>query len=485
MPDLPDAPDMTDPITNRIRSAPQQAPIQPHPAAAQPPHPLLPGVVAGFGTAVAMWTLWWITHLPAWGQAAPPWHISLPLLALTLFAGSAIGAAAAPRPVLTGTLAGLTTALLSLTVLGAVLSDTQGDSASAEAARQLRADAAAIFTGFMVAAGLTGALGGGAANLARAAGLTPAAPLPGSRGWLARLAVITAIAFVPLIAIGGAVTSTASGMAVADPVVSFVMPLSLMAEPRVFIEHTHRLVGTLVGLTAIALFVATLLIHRGKTAVLMTGGLLALVTAQGLLGIFRVGENSAPLAMVHGMFAQLVFALGIATAVALQPAFARRSDTAPTEPARTKPELSEPEHGITPDDRAIRIGRIAAIAGIAFYALQLATGAASRHLGSVHATYTHVVFAVVVASTVGVAGAALASLDTPSPDSRRLVRIGKGLVAAVILQFMLGVVTLLVVGGGQRREIPTEQQLATAWLGHVERDRALARIQAEEQTALL
>ena len=462
---------------------PQPAPSSGHNAAAGAPHPLLPGVATGFGTAVAMWTLWWITHLPAWGQAAPPWHISLPLLGLTLLAGGLLGALAAPRPILTGTIAGLTTALLSLIVLGAVLSDTQGDTASAEAARLLRRDAPAIFAGFMIASGLTGAVGGAAARFLRTAGVTRAAPppssLPGPRDWLARLAVVAAVSFVPLIAIGGAVTSTASGMAVADPVVSFVMPLSLMADPRVFIEHTHRLVGTLVGLTAIALFLATLFIDRRKPALLMTGGLLALVTAQGMLGIFRVGENSAPLAMLHGMFAQLVFAVGIATAVTLQPAF-RGTNTPPsTDSARTDTDA----HAMTTNERAQRIGRVAAALGIAFYALQLATGAASRHLGSVHATYTHAVFAVVVASTVGVAGAALASLDRGSAPGRRLVRIGKGLVAAVVIQFMLGVVTLLAVGGGQRREIPTEDQLATAEA--IEGGRALIATAHQTTGALL
>ena len=467
------------PMHTTAHPVPETASIYDHGPAVGTPHPLLPGVATGFGTAVAMWTLWWITHLPAWGQAAPPWHISLPLLGLTLLAGGLLGALAAPRPILTGTIAGLTTALLSLIVLGAVLSDTQGDTASAEAARQLRRDAPTIFAGFMIASGLTGAVGGAAARFLRTAGVIPAGPLPGPHDWLARLAVVAAVSFVPLIAIGGAVTSTASGMAVADPVVSFVMPLSLMADPRVFIEHTHRLVGTLVGLTAIALFLATLLIDRRKPALLMTGGLLALVTAQGMLGIFRVGENSAPLAMLHGMFAQLVFAVGIATAVTLQPAF-RGTNTPPsTDGARTDTDA----HAMTTNERAQRIGRVAAALGITFYALQLATGAASRHLGSVHATYTHAVFAVVVAATVGVAGAALTSLDRGSAPGRRLVRTGKGLVAAVVIQFMLGVVTLLAVGGGQRREIPTEDQLATAEA--IEGGRALIATAHQTTGALL
>lgn len=424
-----------------------------------PPPRVLPGVVTGFGTAVAMWTLWWITHLPAWGLAGPPWGISLPLLAMTLFLGSLTGASGSIRPLLTGAIAGLITALLSLIVLGAVLSETGGDSASAEAARMLRADAPAIFGGFMLASTAVGTLGGLAAKAGRGL-LGPAAPgRPGSRRWLGRLGVVAAVSFVPLIAIGGAVTSTASGMAVEEPVVSFVMPLSLMAEPRVFIEHTHRLVGSLVGLTAITLFLATLLIDRRTIARLLTGVLLALVVTQGLLGIFRVGENSAALALLHGMFAQLVFATGVAAAVVLSPAFAARRD--PPRPVAVR-SATDPDDAHRRGRTALRFGRWAATAGLGLYALQLATGAASRHLGSAHATWTHVVFAVVVASTVGLAGASLASLRRDSPDLRRLASIGTALVGVVGLQFMLGFATILVVGGSRRRVIPTEDQLAAA-----------------------
>ncbi|MEM0982651.1 MAG: COX15/CtaA family protein, partial [Planctomycetota bacterium] len=335
-----------------------------HPA----PAPLwLPALVTGFGTAVAMWTVWWITHLPTGQDFAPPWNVSLPLLALVLVGGVVLGSRHAAKPILSGTIAGLVTAALALIVLGAVLSDTEGETASAEAARSFRDDAPVIVLGFLAASAVAGALGGLMGLALRARGHST------ESRWVGRMAIVAACSFLPLIAIGGAVTSTASGMAVTEPVVSFVMPLKLMAEPRVFIEHTHRLVGSLVGLTAIALLVTTLLTTTRPSGRVIAGVLLALVATQGTLGIFRVGENSSVLAMFHGMFAQLVFATGVAAAAWLSPRFA---DPEPSRPAAC--------------DRAAQKAYPLAVAALALYAFQLATGAASRHFGAQHATLTHV-----------------------------------------------------------------------------------------------
>ena len=61
--------------------------------------------------------------------------------------------------------------------------------------------------------------------------------------------------------IGGLVTSTESGMAVPDwpgtfGANMFLYPIGLMAHPRIFLEHSHRLFGAMAGLVSILALLA-------------------------------------------------------------------------------------------------------------------------------------------------------------------------------------------------------------------------------------
>src|SRR5271170_4986077 len=72
-----------------------------------------------------------------------------------------------------------------------------------------------------------------------------------------RLALLVALLTLPLIFMGGRVTSTGSGMAVPDWPTTFgenmfFFPWSRWVGP-VLIEHTHRLAAAIVGLATIAL----------------------------------------------------------------------------------------------------------------------------------------------------------------------------------------------------------------------------------------
>jgi cytochrome c oxidase assembly protein subunit 15 len=105
-----------------------------------------------------------------------------------------------------------------------------------------------------------------------------------------RLAVSTAAATVVLIVFGGLVTNTGAALAVPDWPSTFghnmfLFPWSGMVG-GVFYEHTHRLLGALVGLLTVAL-AATLWPRGGRLRVL---GLVALgvVIAQGVIGGLRV-----------------------------------------------------------------------------------------------------------------------------------------------------------------------------------------------------
>jgi cytochrome c oxidase assembly protein subunit 15 len=82
----------------------------------------------------------------------------------------------------------------------------------------------------------------------------------------------------------------------------------------VYYEHAHRLYGMLVGVTAIALLVASLLLDVRPWLRGLAAALLALVAVQGILGGMRVTQANLVLAIVHGVLGQVLFAL--ATAIA-------------------------------------------------------------------------------------------------------------------------------------------------------------------------
>jgi len=132
-----------------------------------------------------------------------------------------------------------------------------------------------------------------------------------------RLAMLTAAATGVLIVFGGLVTNTGAALAVPDWPTTFghnmfLFPWSQMIG-GVFYEHSHRLLGSVVGLMTVALAVA--LWPRGGR--LRALGIVAVVAviAQGVVGGLRVVLLTDGLAMVHGPLAQGFFALVVAIAL--------------------------------------------------------------------------------------------------------------------------------------------------------------------------
>jgi cytochrome c oxidase assembly protein subunit 15 len=131
------------------------------------------------------------------------------------------------------------------------------------------------------------------------------------------LALATAAMTFVLILFGGLVTNTGAALAVPDWPTTFghnmfLYPWSSMVG-GIFYEHSHRLLGALVGLLTLAL--AAVLWPRGG---LVRGlGLLAVgaVIVQGVLGGLRVVMLQDTLAIVHGCLAQAFFALVVVLAV--------------------------------------------------------------------------------------------------------------------------------------------------------------------------
>jgi cytochrome c oxidase assembly protein subunit 15 len=147
--------------------------------------------------------------------------------------------------------------------------------------------------------------------------------------WPHWLAVLTVCAMLPLLTLGAEVTTKQVGMV--DPkgfrwpweIVALLSDRDNAASLGLVIELTHRMFGFLVGILSILLCVSLGRTARGWKRWLGLAALAAVV-AQGLLGRYRVDLNAlfgSTLALIHGCFAQLVFALLVSIAVWTSPSW--------------------------------------------------------------------------------------------------------------------------------------------------------------------
>ena len=132
--------------------------------------------------------------------------------------------------------------------------------------------------------------------------------------WLHRYAVLTAAVALLPIGMGALVTTLDAGMAFLDWPTSdgqnmFLYPwlLDFQANREKFVEHGHRLAGSLIGLLSIGLVALTLRRESRRWVRALSIGILAAVILQGLLGGFRVIADARVAALVHGAFASLIF----------------------------------------------------------------------------------------------------------------------------------------------------------------------------------
>jgi len=201
--------------------------------------------------------------------------------------------------------------------------------------------------------------------------------------WPYRLAVMASVATFILILFGGLVTGLGVGLAVPDWPSTFghnmfLFPLDKMVG-GVFYEHTHRLIGSLVGLATVALAVALWVAERRRWLRVLGIVAVALVVVQGVLGGLRVIWLHDGLALVHGIVAQGFFALVISLAVVTAKAWRE---------AQARP----PQTGL---DSLRRLALL--LAGAAY--LQVAFGAVLTHTGTrldAHLTLAAVVSVLVI-----------------------------------------------------------------------------------------
>jgi len=244
----------------------------------------------------------------------------------------------------------------------------------------------------------------------------PGATGPGPLRWAHGLALVTAGATLVLIVAGGLVTNTGAALAVPDWPTTFGHNMFLYPWSRmvggVFYEHSHRLLGALVGLLTLGLGATLWLTERRGW--LRGLGMLAvvLVSTQGLMGGLRVLWLRDALAIVHGCLAQAFFALTVTLAVVTSPGW-----TAPG------PSLHA--------DQGLGLGWLGVVATAGLY-LQIVLGALTTHAGWVS---LHLAGALPAAVLAGAAAfRVLARPESPAA----LVRPARALVAVLALQIALG-----------------------------------------------
>ena len=124
-----------------------------------------------------------------------------------------------------------------------------------------------------------------------------------------------------MIWIGGLVTTTGAGMAVPDWPNTygynlFAYPLETWIHGpwKLFIEHGHRLFGTLVGMITIGFLISTWVCQKKSTLRWLGAAALVGVLLQGVLGGMRVLAGQVLIAQVHGCVGPAFFAFTIALA---------------------------------------------------------------------------------------------------------------------------------------------------------------------------
>ncbi len=194
------------------------------------------------------------------------------------------------------------------------------------------------------------------------------------------IALIGAALTWPLLLVGGTVSVYRVGMAVYDWPTTFGINMFLYnfwnASWGVYIEHTHRLYGSAVGVTCIVLAVWFAIADRRRWMKILGGLTLLAVIGQGVLGGLRVRMVSTDLAFLHGCTAQLFFALMVALCVFTGKLWMNAPD---------RPELVDTH-------RFRRKGR----ATLVMVYCQIVVGAWVRHYGSSAAVIVHALLALAV-----------------------------------------------------------------------------------------
>jgi cytochrome c oxidase assembly protein subunit 15 len=277
--------------------------------------------------------------------------------------------------------------------------------------------------------------------------------------WLHRYARLVAAATLLLVAAGGMVTSTNSGLSVPDWPTTygysmFSFPLDKMVG-GIFYEHGHRLIASTVGLLTIGLAVWIWRVDSRRWVRRLGWIALAAVVVQGVLGGLTVRYLlPAPISIGHASLAQIFFSLTIVIALVTSPTW-RAPRAAPVDDARL---------------RRLLLALVAAVY------CQILLGATMRHIGAglaipdfplafgrllppewtpqIAVHFAHRAGALVVATLVLATGHVV---FWQHRERRELMRPALLLMAAVALQVTLGAFVVLT----RKQEVVNTLHVAT------------------------
>jgi cytochrome c oxidase assembly protein subunit 15 len=253
--------------------------------------------------------------------------------------------------------------------------------------------------------------------------------------WVAILATAFTL---PLLYVGGSVTTYRVGLAVPDWPATFgenpFLYNFLDAPFGVKIEHFHRLYGAAVGLATIVLTGCLLAFARERW--LKGLGVLALVAVilQGVLGGYRVNHRDTLLAAIHGSTGQAFFGLMMALCV-----------------LTGRDRNGEGTRSADPDHLRRRSSVV-----LALVYLQIVLGGWLRHYGTLAALWAHGILAAgVLAQSLSLAYRIERKRRQVSP----MVVPGRIVGLAVTMQVALGLATLVFVlpMGGTPRAVTTDE----------------------------
>jgi cytochrome c oxidase assembly protein subunit 15 len=384
-------------------------------------------LAVGFATAVAMWVVAYVAMMH------PGMIVGEALFAITLgcllVGGMAVGRSRCPDEagIAAGLKAGAVTGAVNLLLIGSLAGGKTGEG---------QMPALMIWSvGNLGVSMLLGAMGGwiGSRQESKSSETRPI-------DWFFRFTVVAAFTVFLLLITGGLVTGLEAGLAVPDWPDSFghnmlLYPLSEMIG-GVYYEHAHRLYGMLVGVTAITLAVGMFVFDRRGWLRVLAVVYLLMVCGQGLMGGFRVTEINTGLAIVHGVFGQIVFCT-----IALIAAF-----TSPT----WKSDRAAVSTSGAATDRTWTL-----VLAIGLF-VQLVLGAMYRHTLHVHVLYTHILWAAFVTGVLIFAAGRAWSVNRGLPV---VPRLGKALLHTVGLQIVLGIVAMIAVWSRD----PKEQTAIPTW----------------------
>lgn len=396
------------------------------PSSPAQPHRGIDLLAIGFGTVVAMWIVGYLTHMPL---IQAPGEIVFVLLIAVLLGGGFVLGRYGRRNIGGAIVAGLITATLNLLVLGALLADMKegGPSPLLWLPGYFLATVGIMVIGWLI-------------------GLRKFVERP--TNWAAMFAIATVGAVALVVSAGGLVTGFDAGFSVPDWPNTygsnmFLFPLSRMTG-GIYYEHTHRMAGALVGLTAFALMIWTWTTDRSRSIKWFTTAAFVLVCIQGVLGgvwVTKVdpadaqtmadavvlpdgtfiAEPSLIYVILHGTTGQMILALFVALAAMMTTTWQRK-------------DLGAPEPS-APIDRNISLLLVIGLT------VQLMLGVWTRKTDGGAAVLLHITMAAFIAVlAIGASVRATALWGNRYPV---LKRTGVALGILVVVQLCLGLLALL------------------------------------------